>query len=100
MEQNYVVLMDAFENVSKGDHNTIKKIVTRAWDEDAVRNAYSKTIDLFMDLMVTHYYHPIRLQHLLESSDFNFLHDVLGIAKHLDRKTGMLKDCFSPRFSL
>lgn len=40
------------------------------------------------------------LQQLLDADDFNFSHDVFGIREHLDRETGKLKNCFSPRFSI
>lgn len=34
---------------------------------------------------------------LLSMDDANFAHDVFGIIHHIDRGTGALKDCFSPR---
>lgn len=40
---------------------------------------------------------PLDLRKLLKAPDFDFLHDVLGIKKHLDRRTGRLRDCFLPR---
>ena len=42
---------------------------------------------------------PLRLADLLAADDFNFAHDVFGIDRHIDRGTGQLLDCFSPRFS-
>jgi len=42
---------------------------------------------------------PIDFQALLAADDFNFMHDVCGITKHLDRDTGKLVDHFRPRFS-
>lgn len=42
---------------------------------------------------------PLKLQKLLEADDFNFLHDVFGIARHINRDTGKLENCFLPRFS-
>jgi hypothetical protein len=33
----------------------------------------------------------------LEFDDFNFLHDVCGIASNLDHNTGKLMNCFCPR---
>lgn len=42
---------------------------------------------------------PLKLQELLEADDFNFGHDVFGIRQHIDRQTGMLGDCFVPRYS-
>jgi hypothetical protein len=34
------------------------------------------------------------------ADDFNFLHDVGGINRHLDREHYLLTDHFSPRFSV
>lgn len=52
-----------------------------------------------MDLTATHLNGcPLRLRDLLEADDFNFAHDVGGIAGHIDRSTGKLTRCFLPRF--
>lgn len=37
------------------------------------------------------------LEKLLTFDDFNFMHDVGGIANHINRTTGKLEDCFLPR---
>lgn len=37
---------------------------------------------------------------LLNADDFNFLHDLGGIARHLDRETGAITNHFLPRFTL
>jgi hypothetical protein len=42
---------------------------------------------------------PIDLDQLLNSSDADFSHDVLGIRRFIDRATGKLGGCFSPRCS-
>jgi hypothetical protein len=42
---------------------------------------------------------PIDFAGLLAADEFNFLHDVCGIARHLDRSTGELTDFFIPRFA-
>lgn len=42
---------------------------------------------------------PLRLSDLLNSGDQDFLHDVAGICSHIDRRTGKIGDCFSPRYS-
>lgn len=41
---------------------------------------------------------PLRLAELLAADNFNFVHDVIGIWRHLNRETGRLEDLFSPRF--
>lgn len=50
-----------------------------------------------MDLYACHRVNSLNLEKLLASKEFDFLHDVLGINRHLDHETGELKDCFWPR---
>ncbi len=53
-----------------------------------------------MDLAAVHVSgNKLDLAAMLEADDFNLLHDIFGIARPLDRPTGQLKSCFSPRFS-
>lgn len=40
---------------------------------------------------------PLRLADLAKAKNPDFSHDVLGIRKHLNRKTGQLDDLFQPR---
>jgi hypothetical protein len=78
----------------------ITAIVTRAHEMGLVKlNGYDHmTCD--MDLTACHANgNPLRLADLLAADDFNFSHDICGIARHIDRETGELKNCFSPRFS-
>jgi hypothetical protein len=50
-------------------------------------------VDIEMDLEATHANGcPLRLADLLAADDFNFWHDVSGIARHLDRTTGELHE--------
>lgn len=42
--------------------------------------------------------YPLKLLQLLMSNNDDFTHDVLGIAMHMDAKTGILKQDFKPRF--
>jgi hypothetical protein len=55
---------------------------------------------IVLDLMSCHYVaQPLRLAEMLFGRDSDFLHDVAGINRHLDRETLKLKDCFLPRFA-
>jgi hypothetical protein len=56
--------------------------------------------ELEMDLCAAHLDTPMELHRLLSSAAHDLLHDVLGIHKHLNRKTGKLEDCFLPRCAL
>lgn len=95
------------ENVSfscsKLDKEFITSIVDRAWDSPKhnVRHVYSEKMDLMMDITAAHCNgNKLRLRDLLEADDFNFFHDIYGIAKHLNRTTGKLEGWFRPRFLL
>ena len=53
-----------------------------------------------MDLMACHTSGcKLDLDKLAKADDFNLLHDVCGINRHLDRETGKLQHCFLPRFA-
>ena len=41
----------------------------------------------------------LRLSDLLHADLFDFIHDIEGIDRHLDKNTGKLTMCFLPRFS-
>lgn len=42
---------------------------------------------------------PIDLDALADADQFNFIHDVGGIVRHLDRSTGKIGGCFIPRYA-
>lgn len=82
---------------SKFEMGLIMKIVKRAQALDMGYN----TMDATMDIEATHCSgNPLDLQKLLAADDFNFAHDVFGIRRHIDRATGKLMQCFSPRCSI
>jgi hypothetical protein len=86
---------------SPSDAQAIREIVKRAVVFN-VKNGGPRVdpLDLNMDLTATHLNGcPLKLQELLEADDFNLIHDVFGIHRHLDRNTGKLKNCFLPRFA-
>lgn len=57
-------------------------------------------IDLAMDIEACHCNgNPLRLIDLVQAKDHEVIHDVGGIYRHLDRRTGKLRDGFSPRYS-
>ncbi len=57
-------------------------------------------IDAHMDIDYTDQSNPLDLQKLLDFNAHDFIHDIAGIRRHLDRRTLKLTDCFSPRCSL
>jgi hypothetical protein len=58
-------------------------------------------LDIEMDLLACHANGcPLRLKEMaLDSTDFDLVYDVLGIADHLDRDTGKLDGRFLPRYA-
>ena len=83
-------------NVTKEDNRLIKTICKRAvtlWPD-------ADYLNVTMDVTATHLNGcPLDLKKLLNADDFNFAHDMGGIASCLDRKTGKLTKCFLPRCS-
>lgn len=82
---------------SKADAILIGKIVKRAM---AFKVANYDGMTCNMDVTACHVNgNPLDLARLLIADDFNFMHDVMGIANHIDRNTGKLTDYFVPRMS-
>lgn len=76
----------------------IEKIAQRAVDEGLYEPEEHE--DVLMDITVAHNNaKKLDLQRLLEADSFNFLHDVSGIARYLNRETGQLTNYFVPRFA-
>lgn len=87
-------------NVSKQDHETIAKLAERAFNQAAAHGIRYSRMDAMMDLTACHANGcPLKLEEMLTADASNFAHDVFGIRRHLDRRTGKLGDCFLPRFA-
>lgn len=92
--------MDMSFATSPADFQAIGKIVDRVWSTPALRRLYRSRMDAHMDLSAVHANgNPLRFGDLLAADDFSFAHDIGGISRFLDRDTGRLTNCFSPRFS-
>lgn len=82
-------------NTTKEDTEIIVKIGKRA--EKLIGADF---IETSMDITAVHVNDtPLRLNDLLNADDFNFCHDINGIAGHLDRNTGKCIYGFLPRFT-
>lgn len=78
------------------EFDLIQQIVDRAVELSLTKDRMST----HMDVVAVHKNgNPLRLADLLAADEFNFIHDIAGIYRHLDRDTGELRDFFSPRFS-
>ncbi|MFA6064037.1 MAG: hypothetical protein WC736_15720 [Gallionella sp.] len=86
--------------VSKEDARVIDQIVSRALESFTDFPLPHVKMHLEFDLTLTHANGcPLKLREFLTASDENFWNDVDGIAQHLDRRTGELRDYFVPRFA-
>jgi hypothetical protein len=72
----------------------VEEIAKRAVD----LNIHDDPIHAMMDISATHKFCPLRLADLLAADDFNFIHDVGGIRRFLNRDKLYLMSCFVPRF--
>lgn len=93
-------------DVTRAEAATIAKLARRAKAMETEHGADLDTVkprsimDWSMDFTATHANGcPLRLEALLEADDFNFMHDAFGIARHIDRETGKLGNCFLPRYA-
>lgn len=84
--------------VSKTEARLIAKIASRAVTLAESHGCEVDYTTMEMDITACHLNGcPLDLEQLLAFDDGNFGHDVLGIRRHIDRKTGELTDCFLPR---
>ena len=59
---------------------------------------YGERMDVHMDVSACHCNGtPLALDTLLAADRINFAHDVLGIRRHINRRTGTIGNCFVPR---
>lgn len=86
--------------VTVQESKLIEAIVGRAVTIAEKHGNQIDRLSLKMDISATHANGcPLKLAELLKADDFNFLHDVFGIQRHINRKTGKLGDCFRPRYA-
>lgn len=88
-------------NITTEDRNTISLIGQRF---QQIASRLGRNIDqlgIELDLIFCHLNDvKLDLERLLGADDSNFVHDVAGINRHIDRETGKLQDCFYPRFAV
>lgn len=88
-DEELELIEQIINRAEKAGHSRGKKS-PRHWYE---RQTFS------MDLIATNANGcPMDFAGLLAADDFNFLHDIAGIARHLDRRTGKIGGGFLPRF--
>ena len=88
-------------NASAKDTDIIVKIAKRTFKiiEENALDEYPH-MDIVMDITAAHMNgNKLDLEKLLIADNQNFAHDVFGIKNNLDRTTGLLENCFLPRFT-
>lgn len=86
--------------VSKYEAQIIVKIAQRTVRYAQLADVEYDLMEADMDITACHANGtPIKLDALLAADDFNFGHDVFGIRRHINRRTGQLENCFLPRFA-
>jgi hypothetical protein len=87
--------------VSRTEMEIINKIANRAVSMANEHGVNYDKLTADMDVTACHANGcPLDLLKLLEADAFNFSHDVFGIARHINRSTGQLENCFVPRCAL
>ena len=87
--------MVQFAEFTAAEQEIVTAIVARAVEADI----YDDEIAAHMDISAVHAHCPLRLSDLLGAGNFNFAHDMAGIQRHINRKTGKLENFFLPRFA-
>lgn len=83
-------------DISDEDSRWVESILYRA----RILKLTTDPLSSRMDLIATHANGcPMDFKRMFEADDFNLTHDFCGIARHIDRRTGKLTNCFLPRFA-
>jgi hypothetical protein len=88
-------------NASKFEFQLIRKIRDRALAMAREHGVEYDSRDCLMDIEACHCNGtPLDLNRLLAAPDVDFAHDVFGIRRHINRRTGVIGDCFLPRCAM
>lgn len=76
----------------------IDRIAERAWRFSKAKGVDYTRKTIVMDLVACNANGtPLDLARLENAPDFDFIHDIFGIRRHINRQTGKIEDCFLPR---
>lgn len=85
------------KKLTKTEIELCDKIATRAMEMGFYKD---NRITAFMDITNAAKHWDMRLEDWLNSDDFNFTHDIVGIYENIVRKTPVeFINCFVPRFA-
>lgn len=95
------VIKHASFKMDRADWRKVEKVVDRAVATFSRPFSPGDRQTLEMDLVACHCNGcPMDWDALLLASDFEFVHDVAGIQRHIHRLSGELQACFRPRFAV
>lgn len=83
--------------------NQVQKKIAERYE--AIHQKYNNCphddrLTTIMDLSLVETIFPnFRWEELLNTDDFNFIHDIFGIKRHINRREMTIEGCFLPRFS-
>lgn len=84
----------------KATKEEFKKIVAIADRAEKLKLNRFEKFSLIMDVEATHCNgNELDFDKLLSFDDANFSHDIVGIQNYINRRTGELSECFTPRCS-
>jgi hypothetical protein len=92
-----------YDKLSANDRVMIERVVDRAEElaeELDIEFPRLRKQALTMDLMANQTRCPIDLGLLLDADMGTFGHDVFGVERHMNRRTGELDGCFVPRTAI
>jgi hypothetical protein len=85
---------------SPEDAQLIHKIIQRAWEDSHKHGVRIDPVLAAMDISVVHNHcGGLKLLQWLMSDNSDFIHDFVGIAIHIDRRAGVLRDDWVPIFT-
>lgn len=86
-----------FATLTADERTALDTILDRVESLFAAHHVPFDRIEISMDLLATHSHLPLDFVRLAAFDDFNLLHDITGINRHMNRRTGRLSPLFLPR---
>jgi hypothetical protein len=86
-------------DTTKQETYLIMKIMDRAFSSRDIVPTENR-MTMMMDITACHLNgNRLDLEGLFKAKEPDFFHDVCGISRYINRKTGKMTECFSPRYS-
>jgi len=82
--------------MSKNEFLTIAKIADRAEEMNLLM---FDRLSFIMDIEAVNDEYNLKLDELLNTDNFNFVHDICGIQANLNKETKKIENFFVPRFA-